>query len=151
MLVAQFTATDGLWVALSAFLLLVGLGLLLLLLRLAASAGRLGSLIQGLELELLPVVGKAGGTIDRVNAQLDKLDQVTESAVDAAASVDSAVRVVTHAVATPIRKLSGLGAALAHGAATLRARGDFRAAYVAAREAADRREQDIVEELERSE
>ena len=31
-----------------------------------------------------PVIGKVGGSVDRVNGQLDKVDRVTEGAVDAA-------------------------------------------------------------------
>jgi hypothetical protein len=45
------------------------------------------------------VIGKVGGSVDRVNGQLDKMDRITDSAVDAAASVGTAIRTVTAAVA----------------------------------------------------
>lgn len=145
--VASFTATDGLWVALSVFLVLVALGLFVLLLRLGGSVGRLSSFLLGLEQELLPVIAKVGGTIDRVNGQLDKVDLVTTSAVDAADSVDTAVRAVTLAITRPVQKVSGLAAGLAHGTASLRARRDLRGAWEAGREAAGRREREIGDEL----
>jgi hypothetical protein len=31
---------------------------------------------------LLPVIGKVGGSVDRVNGQLDKVDRIMDSAVD---------------------------------------------------------------------
>ena len=43
-------------------------------LRLAVTFDRLSSLIRGAEREVLPVINKVGGSVDRVNAQLDKLD-----------------------------------------------------------------------------
>jgi uncharacterized protein YoxC len=146
---AEFTALDGLWVALSVFLVLTALGLVYLLVRLGGTVGRLSSFIQGLEREVLPVVNQAAGTMERVNAQLDKADRITDSAVDVADSVDTAVRAVTLALTKPVQKISGLVEGIAHGAATLRARRDVRGAFQAGREAASRREREISEELRR--
>src|SRR5215218_10796972 len=140
---------DVLWIALSGFLVLVGLALAFALVRLAATLRSTSSLVQSLEKQMLPLITKAGGTVDLVNAQLDKLDRVTDSAVDAADSLDTAVRAVTIALTRPVTKISGLAAALAHGVATLRARRDFRGAYQSARAAGGRREREIEEELHR--
>jgi uncharacterized protein YoxC len=137
-----------LWIALSVFLVLVGLGLVYVLFRLGATIGRLTSFIQGLEMEVVPLVQKAGGTVDRVNLQLDKVDQVTDSAVDAADSVDTAVRAVSLAITRPVQKLSGFAEGLSHGFAALRSRRSFRSAYDSGRAAAARREHEIAEELE---
>src|SRR3954451_10563165 len=146
---ADLSTLDIVWIALSVFLLVVGLGLGLVLLNLSGPVRRLTSFIQGLEKEVLPVINKAGGTVDRVNAQLDKLDLVTSSAVDAADSLDTAVRAVTIAVTRPVTKISGLAAGLAHGFASLRTRRNVRGAYESGRAAAGRREQEIEEELHR--
>jgi hypothetical protein len=147
--VAAFTAIDGLWVTLSVVLVGLAVGLFYVFVRLAGTLSRLSSLIQGLEGELLPLIAKAGGSIDRVNAQLDKLDQVTDSAVDAAANLDKAVRAVTLAVTRPVQKISGFAAGVANAFSSLRARRDVGAAVDAGREAAARRERDISEELGR--
>jgi hypothetical protein len=149
--VAEITALDVLWIALSAFLVLVGLGLAYVFFRLGATIRRLTSLIQGLEMEVMPLLHSAGGTVDRVNLQLDKLDRVTDSAVDAADSVDTAVRAVSHAIALPVQKVSGLAEGIAHGLASLRTRRSVRSAYDEGRAAAARREREIAEELEHSE
>ena len=146
---AAFETIDVLWIALSAFLVLVGIALSYVLLRLGATVRRVSSLIQGLEKEVLPLINKAGGTVDRVNAQLDKVDRVTDSAVDAADSLDTAVRAVTIAITRPVEKISGIAAGLAHGLSALRARRDVRDAVRTGRSAAARREREIEEELER--
>ena len=147
----EFTAVDALWLALSFFLVLVAIALAYLLLRLGGTVGRLTSFIQGLEREVLPVINQAGGTIERVNLQLDKVDRVTDSAVDAADSMDTAVRAVTLALTKPVQKISGLVEGMAHGAASLRTRRDVRGAFRAGRDAAARREHEIEDELRRGE
>jgi uncharacterized protein YoxC len=147
--VASFETIDVLWIALSGFLVVVGITLAFVLVRLAATIRSTSSLVQGLEKEVLPLINKAGGTVDRVNAQLDKLDLVTDSAVDAADSLDTAVRAVTIAITRPVTKISGFAAGLAHGVASLRTRRNVRGAYESGRAAADRREQEIEEELHR--
>jgi uncharacterized protein YoxC len=133
--------------ALAVFLLAVGLGLAYVFVRLGGTFGRLSSFIKGTERELLPVIHKVGESVDRVNGQLDKVDRVTDSAVDMADSVDTAVRAVSMAIARPVQKISGLAAGLTHGAATLKARHDLGAAVQSGKEAAARRERDLEEEL----
>ena len=83
--------------------------------RLGGTFARLSSFIRGTEVELLPVIHKVGESVDRVNGQLDKVDQVTDSAVDMADSADTAVRAVSMAITRPVQKISGLAAGLTHG------------------------------------
>lgn len=142
-----FEAIDALWIALSVFLVLVAVGLTYVLVRLGGTVGELTSYLKGLERETLPVINEAGGTLQRVNAQLDKADLVTDSAVDIADSVDTAVRAVTFAITRPVQKVSGLAEGIAHGLASLRVRKSPRRAYETGREAAARREQEIADEL----
>jgi uncharacterized protein YoxC len=147
MLVAAFTWGDLWRLALAIFLLAVGLSSAWLLLRLAGTVGRLSAFITGAEREVLPVINKVGGSVDRVNGQLDKVDRITDSAVDAADSVDTAVRAVSMAVTRPVQKISGFAAALSYGAADFKTRHDWKHAVQAGKEAAARREQELVEEL----
>jgi uncharacterized protein YoxC len=147
MLVAAFTWGDLWRLALAVFLLATGLAFALLLVRLAGTVGRLSSFIRGAEESVLPVITKVGGSVDRVNSQLDKVDRITDSAVDAADSVDTAVRAVSMAVTKPVQKVSGLAAGLSYGAADFKAGRDWRHAVEAGKEAAARREQALSEEL----
>ncbi len=145
-----FTWNDLADVALAVFLFAVGLSLAYALVRLGGTFARLSTFIRGTQEEVLPVINKVGGSVDRMNAQLDKMDQVTDSAVDAADSVDTAVRAVTLAIQRPVQKVAGLAAGLAHGAAALRVERDFGAAVSRGKEAAARREQELSEELQRA-
>jgi hypothetical protein len=144
-----FTASDAAWIGLAIFLVAVGLALGWAFVRLGSAFGRLSSLIKGTEREALPVIAKAGGTVDRVNAELDKLGQASDSAVDAVESVDQAVRAVSFAIKTPVQKLTGLAAGFSHGFASLRSKRDVGAAVQAGKDAAARREADFAEELRR--
>ena len=146
-MIVAFSFSDLASLALAIFLLAVGVGLGWAFLRLAVTFDRLSSLIRGAEKEVLPVISKVGGSVDRVNAQLDKLDTATDSAVDAVVAVDEAVRSVSYAVKTPVQKLAGMSAGVSHGWASLRTRRNWREAVDEAKAAAARRERDLEEEL----
>ncbi len=146
-MLASFGWSDLAYLALAVFLVLTGLATAYGAFRLGGTLRRASSLLQGTEKELLPVISKVGGTLDRVNLQLDKVDQITDSAGDAVAGVDSAVRTVTAVVTKPVEKLAGLVAGVSHGASSLRARRDVREAVRTGKEEAARRERDLADEL----
>ncbi len=141
------TAGDALDYALVVFFVASGLALAYMLIRLGGTFARLSSLVKGTERDFLPVVVKAGGTVDRVNDQLDKLDTVTDSAVSMADSADTAVRAVSTAITTPVKKVSGFAAGVSHGFSAFRARHDVGEAMGVAKDAAARRESELDEEL----
>jgi hypothetical protein len=145
-----FSFGDLALIALSVFLLAVGLALAYAFLRLGGTLGRLSAFIKGAQDEVLPVINKVGGSVDRVNLQLDKVDLMTDSAVDAVDSVDTAIRAVSMAITRPVQKISGLAAGVTHGAADLKANRDWSAALAAGKAAAARREAELAEELERA-
>jgi uncharacterized protein YoxC len=147
MVIAAFTWGDLWRLALAVFLLAVGLSLAYLLVRLGGTIARLSAFISGAQQEILPVINKVGGSVDRVNGQLDKVDRITDSAVDAADSVDTAVRAVSLAVTRPVQKLSGLAAGVSYGAADFKTKRDWRHAVQAGKDAAARREAELVDEL----
>jgi uncharacterized protein YoxC len=144
---AAFVWSDLAYLALSVFLFAVGLALAYMFVRLGGTLARLSSFIRGTETEILPVINKLGGTVDRVNAQIDKVDSVTDSAVDAAESVDTAVRAISLAIQRPVEKVAGFAAGVSHGFAAFRAGRDWRRAVAEGKEAAARREREIEEEL----
>jgi len=141
------SAGDVAYYALAVFLVALGVGSFWALWKLGNLFGRLSSLIAGTERDLLPVVVKAGGTVDRVNQQLDKADTITDSAVSMAESADTAVRAVSFAIARPVEKVSGAAAGVSHAFSSFRKNRDFKAAMDDAKEAAERREQDLHEDL----
>ncbi len=146
-MVVAFSFGDLADLALAVFLVAVGLGLAWAFLRLAVTFDRLSSFIRGAEQEVLPVINKVGGSVDRVNVQLDKLDTATDSAVDAVEAVDEAVRAVSFAVKRPVQKAAGFSAGLSHGWASFKSRRNWADAVDEAKVAAERRERDLDEEL----
>ena len=142
-----FSAGDLAYGALAIFLVLLGLGSLFALFKLGQLFDRISTFVRSTERDLLPVITKTGGTVDRVNYQLDKLDTVTDSAVAMADSADTAVRAVSTAIAKPVEKVSGLAAGIAHGVSSLRKRRNVSEAMDAAKNAARRREDDLAHDL----
>jgi uncharacterized protein YoxC len=134
-------------IALAIFLLLTGVGIAWVSLELGATLKRLSALIRGTLDEVLPVVSKLGTTVDHVNAQMEKVDRITDSAVDAADSADTAVRAVSLAVTRPVQKVAGFAAGVTHGFADLKTTRNWRSAADAAKAAAAAREQELEEEL----
>jgi len=146
-MLASFSWSDFAYLALAIFMLIAGASFLYAAIRLGGTLGRASSLLESTEAELLPVISKLGGTVDRVNIQLDKVDQMTDSAVDAVTAVDTAVRTLSQVVTRPIERLAGLAAGVRHGASSLWARRSFGEAVQTAKEEAARREQDLADEL----
>jgi hypothetical protein len=72
---------------------------------------------------------------------------VTDSAVSMADSADTAVRAVSTAITTPVKKVSGLAAGISHGFSALRSRRDPGEAVRVAKDAAARRENELDDEL----
>jgi uncharacterized protein YoxC len=142
-----FNFGDLAYAALAIFLLLVGLGFAWVSIALGGTLQRLSAFIKGAQDEVLPVVAKVGTTVDHVNAQMEKVDRMTDSAVDAAESADTAVRAVSMAVTRPVQKISGLAAAVSHGVADFKVHHSWNSAVEAAKVAAAAREQELLEEL----
>ena len=147
MLLLASTAGDIAYYALAIFLVAIGLDTAYMLIKLGGTFGRLSAFISGTERDLLPVIVKTGGTVDRINHQLDKADVVTDSAVSMAESADTAVRAVSLAITKPVEKVSGLAAGIAHGFSSLKKNRDPGDAMRTAKEAAAKREADLHEDL----
>jgi predicted methyltransferase len=62
-------------------------------------------------------------------------------------SADTAVRAVSTAITTPVKKVTGLAAGVSHGVAAFRARRDVGEAMHVAKDAAAKRESELDEEL----
>jgi hypothetical protein len=78
---------------------------------------------------------------------MEKVDQITDSAVDAADSADTAVRAVSFAITRPVQKVTGFAAGVSHGIAEFKTRRNWRGAVDVAKVAATEREQELAEEL----
>ena len=149
-MIVAVTTSQALDVVLSAFLILTGLAIAYAFWRLGVLFSQLRDTVQHTEEEVLPVVRTSGGTLDRVNTELDKLDVMTDSAVDAVTAIDRAVRAVSTVVTAPIEALAGLAAAFRHGVSSLVAHRDVNEAVRTAKDSAQRRMTDLAEELDQA-
>lgn len=125
--------SDVLKLALSIFLIATGLGLSYLFVRMAGVFARLGSSVTRLTDEVVPILNKAQTTVDGVNLELARIDEMMKTAVGATKGAEKTVQTVSSAITKPVRKLSGLAAGAREAVATLRAR---RAADAASRQGA---------------
>ena len=114
--------SDVLKLALSIFLIVTGLGLSYLFLRMAGVFGRLGSSLTRITDEVVPILNKAQTTVDGVNLELARVDEIMKTAVGATKGAEKTVQTVSSAVTSPVRKLTGLAAGAREAVATLRAR-----------------------------
>ena len=135
-------------VALAIFLLLVALAFVWVALKLGGTLDRVSAFIRGTQDEVLPVVSRVGTTLDHVNAQMEKVDRITDSAVDAADSADTAVRAVSMAITRPVQKATGFAAGIAHGVSDFKVNRNVRSAVEAGKVAAAEREAELLEELQ---
>jgi hypothetical protein len=130
--------SDLLKLALSIFLILTGIGLAYLFLRMAGVFARLGSALTRITDEVVPILNKAQTTVDGVNLELQRVDEIMQTAVSATKGAEKTVQTVSSAVTAPVRKLTGFAAGAKEAVATLRARrqADRADAEAAARAAA---------------
>jgi hypothetical protein len=125
--------SDVLKLALSIFLIVTGLGLAYLFLRMAGVFQRLGTALTRITDEVVPILNRAQTTVDGVNLELARVDEIMKTAVGATKGAEKTVQTVSSAVTAPVRKLTGFAAGAREAVATLRAR---RAADAADRAAA---------------
>ena len=144
------TTSEALDVVLIIFLVVVGLAVGYAFWRLGVLFSQLRSTVQHTEEEVLPVISKTGGTLDRVNKELDKVDVMTDSAVDAVTALDRAVRAVSAVVTAPIEALAGLAAAIRHGVSSFVTHHDVDEAVRTAKDAGARRMEDLADELDQA-
>ncbi len=142
------TTSQALDVVLAIFLVVVGLAIGYAFWRLGLLFSQLRTTVKHTEEEVLPVISKTGVTLDHVNAELDKVDVMTDSAVEAVTAIDRAVRAVSAVVTAPIEALAGLAAAFRHGVSSLIAHRDVDEAVRTAKEAGTRRMNDLADELD---
>lgn len=114
--------SDLLKLALSIFLILTGVGLAYVFLRLAGVFQRLGSSVSRITDEVVPILNKAQTTVNGVNLELMRVNEMMKTAVGATKGAEKTVQTVSSAVTTPVRKITGLAAGAREAVATLRAR-----------------------------
>lgn len=126
--------SDVLRGGLAFFFVIVGIGIAWVCLRLGGLFGRVSVSVNRVTDEVVPILSKAQVTMDGINTEIGRVDEIMQTAVTTTKGAEKAVGTVSRAVTAPVRKISGLGAGVQEAVATFKAR---RAAEKAAREEAD--------------
>jgi hypothetical protein len=105
-------ASDAWRYALALFLILTAIGLTYMLIRLGGLFNQATTSLEQTMVEVVPMLGKTSTTLDLVNDELGKVSHITDSAVDAADSLDSSVRTLSSVLGAPVRAVSGVSAGI---------------------------------------
>ena len=108
--------------ALAFFLVVVGVGVAWACVRLGGLFGRVSSSVNRVTDEVVPILSKAQVTLDGINTEIGRVDEIMQTAVTTTKGAERAVETVSRAVSAPVRRLSGLAAGVQEAVATFRAR-----------------------------
>ncbi len=105
--------------SLSFFLVITALALAFLLLKMGGTFSRLNVFLKRLDEEVIPLLSKLQVTLDEVNSQLGKLDDMMGTLVGVTDRVDHTTRAVSTALTTPAKKVAGLSAGVSEAISSL--------------------------------
>jgi len=102
-------------IAIGIFFLAFGAGLAYSLFRLASVFRKLTSILADANTQVIPLLTRVESTLDGVNSELGKIDQITGSVAEIVKTAEQTTTAVHGAVAKPVRKVAGLAAGLSEG------------------------------------
>lgn len=102
--------TALLMASLSFFLIVIALALAFLLVKMGGTFARLNDFIKRLDDEIIPLLSRLQVTLEEVNQQLGKTDEILGSFVGVTDRVEATTRAVQMAVTAPVKKAAGLTA-----------------------------------------
>lgn len=102
-------------IAIGFFFVVFGVGLGYALFRLAAVFKRLTNILADANTEIIPLLTRVESTLDGVNAELDRVEQITGSAGEMVKVAETTVTGVYGAVTKPVKQASGVAAGVKAG------------------------------------
>ena len=102
-------------IAIGVFFILFGVGLLYMLLRLGGVFTRTTNILTDVNTEVIPLLTRVETTLDRVNGELDQVEQITTSVAQMLKVAESTTTAVHDAVEKPIKKVASISSALVEG------------------------------------
>jgi hypothetical protein len=114
--------SDVLKAALAVFLVVSAVGLGYLLYRMAGLFLSLARSVDRLTDETVPILSRAQITMDGVNQEIGRVDEIMESAVHGTKGLESAVTSLAHGISAPVRWGAGVVAGVEEAVDTFRSR-----------------------------
>jgi uncharacterized protein YoxC len=107
---------SAIWkLALGFFLVVSGVGVAYALFRLGSVLKRMTGILTDANTQVIPLLTRVENTLDGVNAELGKVDQITGSVAGIVKTAEQATTAVHGAVAKPMKKVAGLAAGISEG------------------------------------
>ena len=122
--VAVSTSSLVLRYAAAFFFILVAITAAYALFRAGKAMGRVEQVLADVDKEALPLMNKAGTTLDEVNVSLANVGQITKDVSQVTDKVDRVAGAVEGAVTTPARKAAAFSAGVTEAVGTFFKRGD---------------------------
>jgi uncharacterized protein YoxC len=107
---AMETPTIVLSYAAAFFCVVVALAAAYALVKAGGTLGRVDTVLDDVDRQAVPLMQKAGTTLDGVNANLGNVDQITKDVADITDKIDAMANAVEGAVSTPARKAASFSA-----------------------------------------
>ncbi len=95
-------------IALGVFFVLSGSGIVYALFRLGCVFKRLADILSSVDSRVLPLLSRVEATLDGVNSELTKVDQITGSVAEMVKAAEETTTALHNVVAMPLRKVAGL-------------------------------------------
>ncbi len=114
--------TDVLKGATAFFLVMAGIGTVYVCVRLGGLLARMAKTVGAMTDEVVPILTRAQTTVDGINLELVRVDDIMVTAVNATKGAEKTVSSISGAVTAPVRKASGLAAMAKEAFATFRTR-----------------------------
>jgi uncharacterized protein YoxC len=121
--VAMSTPSLVLRYATAFFLVVVAVAMAYALVRTGQTLARVEKMIEDVDKEIVPILGKAGTTLDEVNAELHQVGEIPTSVADMAQKIEAMTRAVESAVSLPARKAAAFGAGVSQAVSSFVKRG----------------------------
>ena len=107
---AMSTPTIVLSYAAAFFFVIVAIAAAYALFKAGGTLGRVDTVLDDVDKQAVPLMQKAGTTLDGVNANLGNVDQITKDVADITDKIDAMANAVEGAVSTPARKAASFSA-----------------------------------------
>ena len=108
--IAMSTPTIVLSYAAAFFFVAVAIAVVYALVKAGKVLDRVDTVLSDVDREAVPLMQKAGTTLDGVNANLGNVDQITKDVADITDKIDNMANAVGGAVSTPARKAASFSA-----------------------------------------
>jgi hypothetical protein len=108
----EWDAAAFMKIAVGIFFLAFAVGLTYALFRLAAVFKELAIMLAETAREFVPILSRLQTTVDEVNSELGKIDEITGSVVSVTGTIEHTTSAVQSAISTPVKKVAGVSAGI---------------------------------------